>query len=749
MESRKTIIVSNRLPIKIEIKDDEWTYHNSEGGLATGLGSIYKKGNNVWIGWPGAHIENDSIRYIVNKDLANQNLYPVILEKEEIELYYDGFSNDTLWPLFHYFPSFAHYKKTEWEAYQAVNQKFADAVLAIAGPDDIVWIHDYQLMLVPQMIRKALPDISISFFQHIPFPSYEVFRLLPWREQIMEGLMGADLIGFHTHEDVKHFTGSAIHLADTKVKDNEIIWQNRSITTDAFPIGIDYEKYSSIAFSQQTTRNQQRLYQLIGDRKLIISIDRLDYSKGIPQRLAAFELFLKTYPAFREKVIFLQLVVPSRDTVPQYATLKEEINKMVADINARYGSLAWQPIHYFYQSFPLEMLSALYTVADIALVTPMRDGMNLVCKEYIASRVHGNGVLILSEMAGASKELYEALIINPNNTEKVADSIYEALTMPEAEQHRRMELMQHTVRNNDINQWVSNFMERLSAVKENQKLLDTKLLTNTIKEEIREKFEKAAQRLILLDYDGTLVPFKNDPEKASPDLSLMSLLSALSADPKNKVTIISGRKKENLEQWFGKIPVDIIAEHGAWAKAYGNIWRSAANMSNDWKGQFLPILKQYVSNTPGSFIEEKDYSIAWHYRTVEPALAAIRTCEIIEHLKFAAANSGLQLLEGNKVLEIKNANINKGCAAAQCLQDANPDFVLAIGDDYTDEDTFKAMPDHAFSIKVGRGISAAGYFVNDVEAVRALLHLLSDTEPQSKNSAANLKVLLSDIRPND
>ena len=724
MATQKTIIVSNRLPVKVEIKDDEWAYQQSEGGLATGLGCIYKEGDNVWVGWPGAYIENENIGHIIKKDFMDKNLYPVMLSKQEIELYYDGFSNDTLWPLFHYFPSFAHYDKKEWHAYQKVNQKFANAVLEIANPDDIIWVQDYQLMLVPQMVRAMMPGVSIGFFQHIPFPSYEVFRLIPWREELLKGLLGADLIGFHTYDDVRHFMSAVSRIINVQANANEIVWDNRNIIVDSFPMGIDFEKYKENVYKSSTRRNEQKLYQLMGDRKLMISIDRLDYSKGIPERLRAFDLFLKHYPEFKEKVIFLQLVVPSRDSVKHYATLKEEVNRLVSDINAKYGSFSWQPIHYFYRSFPLDMISALYAAADIALVTPMRDGMNLVCKEYIASRVHKTGVLILSEMAGAAKELYEAIIINPNNTEEVADAIYSALTMPEEEQIRRITLMQHTVSTFNIHHWVKNFMDKLHEVKQKQQQLSTRILIEPIQESIIAKYDQAKKRLIFLDYDGTLVPFNPDPLKASPDPALLKLLEGLHSDAKNKVVIISGRKKETLETWLGNLPIDIIAEHGAWSKESGKDWIIANNLNNAWKEEVYPLLKQYELKTPGSFIEEKDYSLAWHFRKVDSGLAELRSREITGNLKYVAANLGLQLLEGNKVLEIKSANINKGNAAKLWLKQFKTDFVLAIGDDQTDEDTFKAMPDDAYTIKVGTGISIATYFLKNPEEIRSFLKRL-------------------------
>ncbi len=735
MESRKIIIVSNRLPVKVEIKDDEWLYHSSEGGLATGLGSIYKEGDNIWIGWPGAFIENEKIQRIIRQDFLKQKLYPVMLSAYEIEHYYDGFSNDTLWPLFHYFPSYAHYEQADWEAYWSVNKKFADAVTEVADEDDIIWIQDYQLMLVPQMVRERMPNVSIGFFQHIPFPSYEVFRMIPWRDQLLKGLLGADLIGFHTYDDVRHFMSAATRIVNIASNANELILEEeRSLLVDAFPMGIDYDKYNNSVFSPQTRRNEHKLHQLMGDKKLMISIDRLDYSKGIPQRLEAYELFLEKYPEFKEKVIFLQLVVPSRDQVKSYASLKEEINRLVSDINAAYGTLSWQPIHYFYRAFPLEMLSALYVAADIALVTPLRDGMNLVCKEYIASRTDKTGVLILSEMAGASKELYEALIINPTNKDAVADAIHEALTMPEEEQIRRMELMQQTVRNFDIQHWIDNFMDKLEEVKQKQEQLSTRIITESFRESLCIKYKEADTRLIFLDYDGTLVNFTTDPLKAAPDIALKELLRKLYSDPDNKVVIISGRKKETLEQWIGDMPVDIIAEHGAWLREGDKDWVIANDLSKDWKNDFFPLLKQFEMRTPGSFIEEKDYSLAWHYRKADQGLGELRAKEMTGNLKYAAADLGLQLLEGNKVIEIKSANINKGNAAKEWLKSYPAAFVLAIGDDHTDEDTFKAMPETAITIKVGVGISAATYFLKNPEEVRNFLDKLVRTASDNNHN---------------
>src|SRR5690606_108174 len=323
-------------------------------------------------------------------------------------------------------------------AYVKANQEFCNELLKIANPTDTIWIHDYQLLLLPKMVREKLPDVRIGFFQHIPFPSYEVFRMLPWRKEILFGMLGSDLIGFHTYDDMRHFLSSVSRLAGISNERGRIERDKRIIEVDAFPMGIDYEKYTNSAASPQTIEKEIRYRTSLGDQKLVLSIDRLDYSKGIPQRLRAFEIFLQQYPEYQTKVSLIMIVVPSRDSVEQYQELKEEVDLLVGRINGKYGRLNWTPVHYFYRSFPLEALSAFYRMAHVALVTPMRDGMNLVCKEYIASRLDQRGVLILSEMAGASKELSDAILINPNNINRIVTAIHQALTMPEEEQEKRI-----------------------------------------------------------------------------------------------------------------------------------------------------------------------------------------------------------------------------------------------------------------------------------------------------------------------
>lgn len=724
-QSSKTIIVSNRLPVRIVKENEKLTFMPSEGGLATGLGSIYKQGDNIWLGWPGAVLKNKAEETQTKNELKEQNMAPVFLTEEDIELYYEGFSNETLWPNFHYFNQFSEFKQEYWESYKAVNQKFADQILKNANPNDTIWIHDYQLLLLPALIRAKRPNISIGFFLHIPFPSYESFRLLPWRRELLLGMLGADFLGFHTYDDTRHFLSSVSRLAGIGNEHGHINYNNRQIMADALPMGIDYDKYAEVAASPETLEREVRYRTSIGSEKLVLCIDRLDYSKGIPQRLKAFEQLLERYPEYLEKVSILMVVVPSRDQVGKYKELKEEIDLLVGRINGKYSRLSWTPIHYFYRSFPLNALSAFYRMAHVCLVSPMRDGMNLVCKEFIASKLDKKGVLVLSEMAGASKELSDALLVNPNNRHQMVEAIREALEMEEEEQVQRMTVMQNTLKRYNIYNWVDLFMNRLSIVKKAQHSLTTKLLDERSNKELQSAYQKSKEPLIFLDYDGTLQGFYGDPAAAKPDAELYNIVNELTK--KSHVVIISGRDKTTLGEWFKDSKVDLIGEHGVWLKGHTEEWHTITNLTDTWKEAISEVLDGYVARTPGSFIEEKDYSLVWHYRKVETGLGELRTRELTSHLKYLASNQNLQVLEGDMVVEIKSTEINKGRAARNWMKRyEGADFIMAAGDDWTDEDTFKAMPESAFTIKVGSSNSAAKFSVNSYEDIRALLKSMVD-----------------------
>ncbi|MFD2784506.1 bifunctional alpha,alpha-trehalose-phosphate synthase (UDP-forming)/trehalose-phosphatase [Hymenobacter rubripertinctus] len=718
----RTIIVSNRLPTKVQRTEDVLTFQSSEGGLATGLGSIYRQEGNVWVGWPGLFVEDTAEEEYVREQLRQDSMVPVFLTEAEIHDFYEGFSNSTLWPTFHYFPQYATYEPAHWAAYVAVNEKFCQAVLAQAGPDDTIWVHDYQLLLLPEMLRKARPEATIGFFLHIPFPSYELIRVLPWAKELMAGVLGADLIGFHTFGFMRHFLSAVSHLLGFTAQNGRLEAGDRSILVDTFPMGIDYDRYVEAAASDTAREHEATYRQVLGNTRAILSIDRLDYSKGIAQRLRAFELLLLRYPEWREQVSLIMVVVPSRDQVAQYAALKEEIDELVGRINSAYRTMRWTPIHYFYRSFPLDELASLYRLAEVALVTPMRDGMNLVAKEFVASKADHRGVLILSERAGAARELSDALIINPTDMHQLTEAMHDALVMPEPEQIRRMTAMQKLVGQYNVFAWTKLFMDRLAFSKHRQHTLDTEMLTPALTEQLLTDYRAADRRLLLLDYDGTLSPFHDDPQQAGPDEELLLLLRALTDIPENRVVIISGRDRTTLEAWLGHLPVDFILEHGVWLRPQGEEWRLFQALNNDWRDEIRTILDLYVARTAGSFVEEKDFSLVWHFRRADAELGAMRARELMNHLTFITSNADLQVMEGNKVIEIKTAGINKGTAAARWLATYPTDFIFAIGDDRTDEDTFRVMPPEAYTVKVGPAPrSLARYHVAGPTDVRHIL----------------------------
>ena len=721
----KTIIISNRLPVKISKTDEGFELKPSEGGLATGLGSIYRQGDNVWVGWPGIDVPDPEMQAVVTDKLDEINLSPVFLTPEEINLYYEGFSNEILWPICHYFPSYTHYEQVFWDSYRDVNNKFKEAVLQLAEPGDVIWVHDYQLLLLPGLVRQEMSDVTIGFFQHIPFPSAEIFRLIPWRAELLEGMVGADLVGFHTYDDVRHFLSSVSRLLPVRASANVISVNDRPVVVESFPMGIDYRKFEELTLQKEVLEYVDVLKKNFSGERMILSIDRLDYSKGILPRLQAIDLLFKQNPEHIEKVVLYMIIVPSRDTVAQYKELHDQIDQLVGNINARYRTLNWIPIHYYYRSFPVEELSALYNMADICLVTPLRDGMNLVCKEYVASRTKNTGVLILSELAGAAKELVDALIVNPNNIGEIYRAIIQALEMPLAEQQRRMTQMREVVAKFNIRHWVKIYMDRLKEVKGMQRSMETKFLGETVRREIANRYVRANKRIIFLDYDGTLVGFNANINLAAPDKELYALMEQLTADSANRVVLISGRHHNTMEEWFGSFKLDIIAEHGAWQKKLGFDWVKIPGLTNFWKPEVQAILETFTDRTPGSFIEEKTFSLVWHYRRVEAGLGELRANELMTHLRVYAGDKGLQLLPGNKVVEIKNMEINKGKAALNWLEDQNFDFILAMGDDHTDEDIFKVLPPNSFSIKINAQISAAQYYLRDFREARRFLKELA------------------------
>lgn len=727
----KLFIVSNRLPVRARQNiDGGLEFVRSEGGLATGLSSLSGDIKKIWIGWPGVNVEKKSEEDSLRSKLEKLDYHPVFLTGGEYDNYYEGYSNSTLWPLCHYFYPYSRFRNEWWLAYQEVNRKFCEEVLEYADEESMVWVQDYQLMLLPGMLRKRRPDLHVGFFLHIPFPSWELFRLLPDNQMLIEGLLGADYLAFHTTDYMRHFISAVMHTTGNEFKLDELMIGNRAIHVEALPMGINYKLYNSASAKPGIRQAAKDFKAQVGEGKIMLSVDRLDYTKGIMHRLEAYRQLLEHHPEYRGKVTLAMVIVPSRDNVAQYDDMKRRINEKVSEIAGRFANLDWTPIHYFYHAFPFEELLGLYLSADIALVTPLRDGMNLVAKEYVACKKTAPGVLILSKMAGAAFELKDAIQINPNNINALERAMIDAINMPLAEQNRRLRRMRRVVSAQNVNKWAGDFLKGWKLVTDRNKALERKLVNGYTLRHFRSMYRKSANRLFLLDYDGTLVGFQDKPEDAVPTKELESLLEELSSDSRNSVVINSGRDREWLEKCFGDLPVTLIAEHGAFYKEGGNWHRQGDRIQ--WNRMLVRILNAFVSRTPGSHLERKSTALAWHYREVDSWMGAFRAQQLMRSIMPLCVKLNLQLLHGNKVVEIKPAAYTKGTEVKRILGNQAYDFILCMGDDVTDEDMFKALPESAVCVKVGEPSEFAPYNIPDQKAVIPMLNRITEKRKQGK-----------------
>ncbi|MEK7599491.1 MAG: bifunctional alpha,alpha-trehalose-phosphate synthase (UDP-forming)/trehalose-phosphatase [Patescibacteria group bacterium] len=706
----QVIIVSNRLPISVKKQDGELVFYPSLGGLATGLSSYVSNRKNRWIGWPGIAIDGltNNEKQIIVDELSKYNYTPVFLTQRQVDDFYNGYSNTILWPLFHNLKRSAAattMHKQWWQAYRKVNELFAQTALNIAETGGHVWVHDYQLLLVPEMFRAERSDVITGFFLHIPFPDSKTLTRLPESKKLLNGILGADVVGFHTPSYVANFLDNCVTAGIPLTAANEVVINDRMVRVADFPMGIDYEKYAAATKSKAVKRAVRRYRKRYKRQTVIVAVDRLDPSKGLIERLKAYGKLLERKPRLRGKIVFAMVAAPSRTDIPAYKQLSKRLDALVTDINDTYGTSKWRPIDYINVALPFEEVTALFRIADIAFIVPLRDGMNLAAKEFVASK-RRSGILILSQTAGAAEELSDALIVNPRDPESLVTGLEQALKMRKRELRGRLRRMQEQLATNTVQEWAKDFVSTLQ-----QPIPNTPALVQTLKGASEVKlindWRQAKKRLFLLDYDGSLVGFARNYKASQPPKALIQLLETMSADKDTTIVIISGRGADDLDTWFGHLPINLVAEHGAATKKSGHTtWQTIEKTSTKWKAVLQPVLRKYADLTPGALVEVKPHSLVWHYRGAAPFYAQKYAVIIKRVLKPYLKTYGLELLQGNKVLEIKNPRINKGAVAEVWLKRKH-DFVLAIGDDVTDEDLFKALPVSAYSIKVGRGRTIA------------------------------------------
>jgi len=723
----RLILVSNRLPVTIQDGQDSDSGQSvirSSGGLVAGLDPLHVNGDGIWIGYPGTDPDENA-----SKLLDEMRFDPVAIPTDEYEGYYEGFSNGAIWPLFHYLLEYCDFDPQAFTNYKRVNERFAEKILEHAKDDDTIWIHDYQLMLVPSMLREKLPGARIGFFLHIPFPSSEVLRVMPQREELLRGLLGADLIGVHTFEYADHLSRSFRRVLGLEARQGVVNLSGRGVRIEAHPLGIDIESQRNAAYSDEAELILTRYKRSIGDAQVILGVDRLDYTKGLPNKLEAYKSLLDREPRWREGAVLIQVAVPSREAIGSYRDQKSEVERLVGEINGLYGRSGKTPIQYIYGTVSPAELGALYRLADVALVSPIRDGLNLVAKEYVAVRDDGAGVLVLSEFAGAATELGEALRINPWDIDGSADQIERALDMSYGERNERMAPMHRRVVENDVHNWVRRFIRSLGSPKNEISATPPMLASATLAESLSGPFASATNPMIMLDYDGTLREFTVRHDEAKPTEEIRSIVSSLSSLGDTDVFINTGRDRNTIGDWFDGVDVSLIAEHGSWIKLKGDADWSRAGDEPDlsWQMEAMPILEDYKSRTPGAQIEKKSSGLVWHYREAESDIGEFQALDLTTHLENTLAGSPVEILTGSKIVEIRQYGVDKGRAFKNMSSLRGPyDFVLAIGDDRTDEDLFEAVGQDGFTVHVGPGGSLAASSLHSPASVRRLLtHLIN------------------------
>eukprot|EP00178_Gracilaria_changii_P018267 TRINITY_DN520_c0_g1_i1.p1 TRINITY_DN520_c0_g1~~TRINITY_DN520_c0_g1_i1.p1 ORF type:complete len:907 (-),score=115.21 TRINITY_DN520_c0_g1_i1:7132-9852(-) len=702
----RLIVVSNRLPVTVSKTDaGEWNFRVSSGGLVSALAGVKNQIPFVWVGWTGREVASSDQQDMRTRLVEEMNCYPVFLSDDDANLFYNGFCNDVLWPLFHYVPlpivSSDGERKFDykyWDAYSRANHRFADAVLQLYEPGDLVWVQDYHLMLLPSLLRKRVRDVTIGFFLHTPFPSSEVYRILPVRNHVLQGVLAADLIGFHTYDYARHFLSVCTRILGLEASPKGVIYKDHFANVGIFPIGIDPNAWIN---ALQTTSVKERILDLedkFKGKKVLLGVDRLDYIKGVPHKLMAFEVLLSKHPEWKDKVVLVQIGVPSRTEVDEYKKLISQTNELVGRINAQYGSVENAPIVFINQSVTFDDLCALYNIADVAVVTSIRDGMNLVSYEYVVCQQERHGVLVLSEFAGSAQSLSSAIRVNPWNIEEVASAMHEALTTPERERALKHWKLFHYVTKHTAAFWAGSFVgelqqiERLTKAQEVHKAKQSLL---RISVDLMPELRQRRKRLFIFEYEGTLCYPATLPDLAIPTVYIRKFLHRLCSDMRNVVYIMSGRSGETLEGWFDELEIGLVAEQGCDIRhPRESTWESTIEDDNQtWRASVLPILQYFTERTPGSHLEQKEKTITWHFKDADPMFGSWQAKELQLLLAESCLNLPVEVVSGHKHLELRPVGVSRVGALQKILSRLSEelDFAFAAGSDRADEDLFSFL----------------------------------------------------------
>ncbi len=694
----------------------------SAGGLVSALDPVLRARGGTWIGWPG--IEQRPGEEIPNT--LPYRIASVSLSESEVNRYYQGFSNGTLWPLLHSLPVLARFERQHWRTYERVNSRFAERVDDVTDDGDLVWVHDYHLMLVPEKVRQRAPNRRLAFFLHVPFPPYDLFRLCPWEGELLTGLLGCQLIGFHVESYAQNFMDCVERGLGARVdrKRRIVEYGNRTARIGVFPIGISFRDFEQTAYGETDPGAPRR-------EQVVLGVDRLDYTKGIPHRIRAFERLMELHPEHREQVTFLQLAVPSRAQVAEYRSLKREIDEMVGRVNGRFATANWSPIRYMYRSMSRERLAALYRDASVALVTPLRDGMNLVAKEYVACQVNDPGVLILSKLAGAAATMREALLVNPYNIDETAEAIHRALSMEEGERASRMRGLRRRERRDDVEAWVRKFLSEATVNTEQLHPVTNDEVSSWLSDFIR------GYRLILfLDYDGTLTPLVDHPSRARLSEETRTSLRGCIERDDTEVAIVSGRSLHDVRRMVGESEVIYAGNHGLEIEGPGiTSFRHEDLVHYQGRAEELAATLKALE-TDGAWTESKGPTLTFHVREVpEEAREGL-----LAQAREAMSAAGYQPREAHDALEARPPiGWDKGRAVLHILRERfGPSWseqirAVYIGDDQTDEDAFRFLSGLAMTFRVGTSetVTGARHLLPNPDSVRSVLGWVASRTDES------------------
>ncbi len=725
MERPRLFVAAARLPVALTQRHDGWTVEPSPGGLVTALRLVADRRGFTWIGWPGAAVP-DSERESVRAVLQEGGHVPVFIPPHHIDGFHRVYSSQTLWPLLHDRIDRVRLQVDGWRAYQAVNEQFADVIARSLQPGDIVWIHDYQLMLVPAMLRDRGIDNPIGFFLHVPFPAAETFRYLPQREQILQGILASDVVAFQSHEYASHFREASTRLVGARMHGAKLRFGARQVDVAALPIGIDAQEMRQMAESRDARQEQASLQTTYAGRHIVLGVDRFDYTKGLVEKLQAFELLLERYPRWRQRAVLVQVAAPSRMGVDEYQQLKREVDELVGRINGRYGTSSFTPVVYVHQSISRERLTGLFRAADIALVTPVRDGFNLVALEYIAARADRGGTLILSEFTGAANCLPGARLVNPYHAEQVAETLAECLEHPTAMTDSFRHMLRF-VEENTATAWADAFIDRLErCVAARGPVIESLDLRGAGES---ERLRRARVPLVLLG-DGAIM---TQGVEARIDPRALDTLRRLGE--RALVYVLSGRSSTTLQEWFGDTRVGLVSEHGLSARAPGGTWETWERRDQSaLRGLVDELLREFTWRTPNSAVEYRSAAVVWHYRSALPEFASLQARQLAAMLDERLRGKPYAVHRGRRSVEVRHESLTKGQAASRLMaRHTECDWVFCAGDDLTEQSLIDAVLAHPgphvqrVCCSVGGRIPGCRTWVPSTAALLAQLEHLEQT----------------------